>query len=51
MEDLVSILVEGKEAFPTAALAIFEMQIDRWAELELGVKAKLAHLWRPKELS
>jgi phosphohistidine phosphatase len=51
MEDLVSILAEGKEAFPTAALAVFEIQIDRWAELELGVEAKLAHLWRPKELS
>jgi hypothetical protein len=51
MEDLVSILVEGKEAFPTAALAVFEIEIDGWAELELGVKERLAHLWRPKELT
>jgi phosphohistidine phosphatase len=50
MEDLVAVLTEAKEAFPTAALAVFEIEVDRWAELELGVKAKLAHLWRPKEL-
>ena len=50
MEDLVEILSGRRERFPTAALAVFELGIDRWAELALGVETKLVHLFRPKEL-
>jgi phosphohistidine phosphatase len=50
MEDLVEMLSGRKERFPTAALAVFELGIERWADLALGVEAKLVHLWRPKEL-
>ncbi len=49
MEDLVEILSEKREAFPTAALAVFEIEIDRWKALELGVGAKLLKVYRPKE--
>ena len=50
MEDLVSTLAGRREPFPTAALAVFELDIDHWRKLELGVQSKLRHLWRPKEL-
>ena len=50
MEDLVGMLSGRRETFPTAALAVFELEIDRWAKLELGVHTKLQNLWRPKEL-
>jgi hypothetical protein len=40
----------AERSVPTAALAVFDFEIDGWSQLELGVKAKLAHLWRPKEL-
>jgi len=50
MEDLVEILSGKREAFPTAALAIFEVGIDGWKALELGVEAKLAKVYRPKEI-
>lgn len=51
MEDLVNVLSGHREAFPTAALAVFELEIDRWRELVLGVTAKLVKVWRPKELA
>jgi phosphohistidine phosphatase len=49
MEDLVEILSGKREAFPTAALAVFEIGIDRWKALELGVETKLLKVYRPKE--
>jgi phosphohistidine phosphatase len=50
MEDLVNMLSGRREPFPTAALAVFELEIDSWRKLELGVHTKLMELWRPKEL-
>jgi len=50
MEDLVEILSEKREAFPTAALAVLEVTIERWGELELGVETKLVKVYRPKEI-
>ncbi len=50
MEDLVEMLSGKREAFPTAALAVFEVGIDAWNALELGVKAKLAKVYRPKDI-
>jgi phosphohistidine phosphatase len=50
MEDLVEILSGKRETFPTAALAVFEIGIDRWKELELGVETRLVKVYRPKEI-
>ncbi len=50
MEDLVEILSGKRESFPTAALAVFEIEIDRWKALELGVETKLVKVYRPKEI-
>ena len=50
MEHLVSKLSGHPEPFPTAALAVFELGIDSWQALELGVETSLLHLWRPREL-
>jgi phosphohistidine phosphatase len=50
MEDLVEILSGRREAFPTAALAVFEIEISRWRDLELGVPTRLRKVYRPKEL-
>lgn len=50
MEDLVAILSGKREAFPTAALAVFEVGIDRWGALELEVETKLVEIYRPKEI-
>ena len=50
MGDLVTRLSGQHEPFPTAALAVFELGIDSWRALELGVETRLVHLWRPKEL-
>ncbi len=50
MEDLVAILSGKRAAFPTAALAVFEIGIDRWKALEIGVETKLVKVYRPKEI-
>ena len=50
LEDLVEILSGTRHAFPTGALAVFELGIDRWKALELGIEAKLSKIYRPKEL-
>lgn len=50
MEDLVEILSGKREAFPTGALAVFEVGIPRWKDLELGVETKLLRVYRPKEM-
>ena len=50
MEDLVNMLSGQREPFPTAALAAFELKIDSWRKLELGVEVKFKNLWRPREL-
>ncbi len=49
-EDLVRELAGGQGPFPTAALAHMELPIETWEEFELTTKAKLVHLWRPREL-
>jgi phosphohistidine phosphatase len=49
IEDLVNMLAGRREPFPTAALAVFELDIERWGELELGIPSKLRNLWRPRE--
>jgi hypothetical protein len=50
MEDLVAILSGKREGLPTAALAVFEVGIDRWKDLELDVETKLVKTYRPKEM-
>ena len=50
MEELVNILSGQREPFPTAALAVFELGIDSWRKLELGIEVKLENVWRPREL-
>jgi len=51
MEDLVEVLSGKRETFPTAALAVFEVGIDGWKGLELGVETKLVKVYRPKEIA
>ena len=60
LEDLIFDLVPGdggsplraivEEKYPTAAFAVLECDIDRWADLGEG-KARLVHLMRPRDLN
>lgn len=49
LEDLVSKLAGRQTAFPTAALAHFEFDIDTWRPLAAGVYGNLVELWLPRE--
>jgi phosphohistidine phosphatase len=51
MEELVNLLSGRREAFPTAALAVFHVAIDKWRDLDLGADARLVNLYRPRETS
>lgn len=50
MEDLVQGLTGEEVVFPTAALAVIDCEIDRWAELALNGVETLVRLWKPREL-
>ncbi|MDX1564332.1 MAG: histidine phosphatase family protein [Phycisphaeraceae bacterium] len=50
LEEWVGQLSERWERFPTAALAVFEMPIDRWRQLDEQSRGDLTRLWRPKEI-
>ena len=50
MEELLEALTGGFERMPTAALALVELPIEHWSELENEPEGKLIHLWHPKEL-
>lgn len=50
MEDLVNVLSGRRERFPTAALAVFRLNVARWRTLALGGDAKLVKIWRPREV-
>lgn len=50
MAELVLDLTGEDEIFPTAALAEVELDIARWAELDLDESGRLRNLWRPKEV-
>ena len=50
IEELVSELAGHDESMPTAALACFQLAVDRWSDLNNETAAELLQLWRPKEL-
>jgi len=47
---LVCELAHADEVMPTGALALIELPIRRWTELDFGVCGNLVRLWRPREL-
>ena len=51
VEELVEALTGESTALPTAALALIELSIERWAGLVLNGKARLDRVWLPRELS
>lgn len=50
LEDLLEALCGRSERMPTAALAVVELPIERWRDLELDGRARCRRVWRPKEL-
>lgn len=50
MEQLVSHLSGEDHRMPTAAIAHFELPIEKWKMLDLSTKGKLVNLWTPKSL-
>lgn len=51
MEMLIKILAGESHRFPTAAVAVIDLDIPIWSELIKNSNVgKLQHLWRPKEL-
>lgn len=50
LETLVYRLSNSFETMPTAAIAYFQLDIDRWSNINGSSHAKLMDVWRPKEL-
>jgi phosphohistidine phosphatase len=50
LEELLRTLTGAEAALPTGALACVQLPVDRWSELQSGVRGCLRDLWRPKRL-
>jgi phosphohistidine phosphatase len=50
LEELLEALTGAREILPTAALALVELPIERWGQLEPDRSARLVRVWRPREL-
>lgn len=50
MEDLLEALSGRARRMPTAALAVLEIDVKHWSELELDGRARCVKVWRPKEI-
>jgi phosphohistidine phosphatase len=50
MEECVELLAGRWEQMPTAAVAYFQLALERWADLAPSTPATLKSIWRPKEL-
>jgi phosphohistidine phosphatase len=48
---LVAELVDRDEDMPTAAVAVIELPIDRWADVTGGADGRLVAVWRPREIA
>ena len=49
-EELIAVLVGEPHVMPTAALAIVELPIESWRDLDPAPRGSLRALWRPREL-
>jgi phosphohistidine phosphatase len=50
LEELVALLVGEAHTMPTAALAVVELPIERWRDLDPIPRGSLRGLWRPRDL-
>lgn len=51
LEMLLEHLTDEAEILPTAALALVELSITHWQELNDNTEGRLVRVWRPKELA
>jgi phosphohistidine phosphatase len=49
LEELVEQLSGRAETMVTAALAVVELPIDRWLDLDEATAGKLVEMWRPSD--
>lgn len=50
LEELLELWTREYVRFPTAAIALFRFDVDRWSQIELESTVTCARLWKPKEL-
>lgn len=48
--EFLYVLTGQSEQMPTAALALVELDVESWWQLDATTKGTLARLWRPREL-
>jgi len=50
MQQLVSTFAQDYRDFPTAAIAIIELDIEEWFQFQASSRGVLKELWLPKQL-
>lgn len=49
LETLVELLTGRSEHLPTGGLAVCRLAVENWADLSRNAKARLVHVWRPRD--
>ena len=50
LEDLVESFTGAFQIMPTAAVAVIELPVDEWRDVDATTAGRLVRVWRPKEL-
>ncbi len=50
MEDLLEALCGRAQRMPTGALAVLEVDVKHWSDVELDGRTRCLKVWRPKEI-
>lgn len=50
LESLLQILADTMESLPTASVAVVELPVDDWADVNASLRGKLVKIWKPKDL-
>lgn len=50
-EQFLEQLTGQYEQFPTAAVAVLELDLEEWGQVSTSTRGRLVHFWKPKELT
>lgn len=51
LEELVEVLTGEMHLMPTCSLAHVKLRVDKWSDIDNKIKAQVAEIWRPRDLT
>jgi phosphohistidine phosphatase SixA len=50
MDYFLDIVCDVYEHMPTGAIAVIELPVDDWSELDIDTSGELVNFWKPREI-